>query len=191
MRATLIQSIFLAGSLAGCANQSDVKPVETLDERTGMTVGMLKDPIELLPSATNSVHVLRKRTTFAYLGPVEWNRSGVYSYGLWVHLATGNDRQFGDIHAPGALSLQLDDGPLALTPIEPPALDHEPYREVIPWGQTAYFALSGGAIIRMAASHKLELDIRAADGTAFGFSPTVDSSAVLGDYVKSRGITAD
>jgi hypothetical protein len=187
MRGTLIQFICMAGLLSSCAVRSDVKPVEMLDQRSGMTLGVLEKPVELLPSY-NSVMVAHKRATFAYLGPVEWNRSGVYSYGLWVHLATGNDRKFGDIHAPGVLVLRLDDGPLALKPIETPALDQEPYHEAVPWGQTAYFDLSVDTLRRMAASHKLELDVRTAEGATAGFAPAVDTHAVLNDYVESRGI---
>jgi hypothetical protein len=191
MRQTLIQLIFLAGLLAGCGGQSAVKPVEVLDEKSGITLGVLKEPIELLPGTDNAVQVLRKRTTFAYLGPVEWNRSGAYSYGLWVHIAPGNGRQVGDIHAAGALTVLLDAGPLVLTPIEPPAAAGTPYREAVSWGQTAYFELTVETLRRMAASRKLELDVRAADGSAVAFSPTVDTRAALTDYVKSRGVTGD
>src|SRR6266851_7313423 len=117
-----IPIILLVGLMAGCAGQSSIKPVEVLDERTAVTFGALKQPIELLPSAQNAVLILRKRTTFAYLGPVEWNRSGALSYGLWIHIAPGNGRQAGDIHASAAVALVLDDGPLALSLIEAPTL---------------------------------------------------------------------
>ena len=77
--------------MAGCAGQATVKPVEALDEHTGVTVGALKEPIELLPSAQIATLSFGKRPNFAYLGPVEWNRSGDLSYGLWVHVVPGND----------------------------------------------------------------------------------------------------
>ena len=187
-----IPLILLIGLMAGCASRSPIKPVEVLDERTAVTFGALKQPIELLPSAQDAVLILRKRATFAYLGPVEWNRSGELSYGLWIHIAPGNDRQPpGDIHASAAAALILDDGPLKLSVMEAPKLGREPYRPVASWGQTAYFGLDAGTLRRMAASGKLELDVRAADGSTLSFSPTVDTRAVLKQYMQDRGITGD
>jgi len=187
-----IPLILLIGLMAGCASRSPIKPVEVLDERTAVTFGALKQPIELLPSAQDAVLILRKRATFAYLGPVEWNRSGELRYGLWIHIAPGNDRQPpGDIHASAAAALILDDGPLRLSVMEAPKLGREPYRPVVSWGQTAYFDLDVGTLRRMAASSKLELDVRAADGSTLSFSPTVDTRAVLKQYMQDRGITGD
>ena len=168
--------------MAGCAGQSSVKPVEALDERTGMTVGALKKPIELVPGAQNVV-LSRKRTTFAYLGPVEWNRSGTLSYGLWMHIAPGNDRQLGDIHGSAALTLILDDGPLALTATIAPAVGRSPYRQVASWGQTAYFDLdveSCGAWRRAAGSSSMS----ARWTVRPDLLPTVDTRAVLTDTCK-------
>jgi hypothetical protein len=187
-----IPIILLVGLTAACAGQSSIKPVEVLDERTAVTFGALKQPIELLPSAQDAMLILRKRATFAYLGPVEWNRSGALSYGLWIHIAPGNDRlPPGDIHASAAAVLVLDDGPLSLSLMEAPKLGREPYRPLASWGQTAYFGLDVGTLRRMAASSKLELDVRAADGSTLSFSPTVDTRAVLRQYMQDRGITGD
>jgi hypothetical protein len=186
-----IPVVLLIGLLAGCAAQSSVKPVESLDERTGMTVGALQAPIELVPSAQFAALAPRKRVSFAYLGPVEWNRSGTLSYGLWVHIAPGNGPQPGDIHAGEALTLILDDGPLVLSPIETSPLGREPYQPVASWGQTAYFDLSVATLRRMASSRKFELDVRAADGSVIGFSPTLDAHTALTEFMRARGITDD
>ena len=177
--------------MAGCSSLSSTKPVEVLDERTAVTFGALKEPIELVPGAQNAVLILGKHTSFAYLGPVEWNRSGALSYGLWIHIAPGNDRQAGDIHAPAAVTVVLDDGPLALSPMTAPALGRAPYRPVASWGQTAYFGLTVETLRRMGASRKLELDVRAVDGSVISFIPTLDTRAVLTQYMKNRGITGD
>jgi hypothetical protein len=181
----------LIGWLAGCTGLSSTKPVEVLDERTAVTFGALKEPIEFVQSAQNAVLILGKRSSFAYLGPVEWNRSGALSYGLWIHIAPGNDRQAGDIHGSAAVTLVLDEGPLTLTPIEAPALGRPPYRPVASWGQTAYFGLTVEALRHMAASKKLELDVRAVDDSEIIFTPTVDTRVVLSQYIKDRGITGD
>jgi hypothetical protein len=177
--------------MAGCASQSSTKPVEALDERTGMTLASLKQPIELLPSAQNAALAFGKRTSFAYLGPIEWNRMGTIAYGLWIHIAPGNDRQAGDIHTPAAVTLILDDGPLSLSPIEVPTLGHDPYERVVSWGQTAYFDLTTETLKRMAASRRLELDVRAVDDSTISFSSSQDTRATLTEYVKGRGITGD
>jgi hypothetical protein len=191
MHTPQITVILLIGLMAGCNSLSSTKPVEVLDERTAVTFGALKEPIELLPGAQNAVLIMGKRTSFAYLGPVEWNRSGALSYGLWIHVAPGSDRQASDIHAPASVTLVLDDGPLALSPTTAPTLGREPYRPVASWGQTAYFGLTVDMLKRMAASRKLELDVRAADGSMIAFAPTVDTRAVLTQYMKDRDITAD
>jgi hypothetical protein len=183
MHTPQITVILLIGLMAGCTSLSSTKPVEVLDERTAVTFGALKEPIELLPGAQNAVLIMGKRTSFAYLGPVEWNRSGALSYGLWIHVAPGSDRQAGDIHAPAAVTLVLDDGPLALSLIEAPTLGRAPYRPVASWGQTAYFSLTVEMLRRMAAS--------APDGSMIAFAPTVDTRAVLTEYMKDRDITAD
>ncbi len=191
MRVLLIPLILLVGLAAGCASQSSTRPVEVLDERSAVTFGALKEPIELVPGPQNVMLVLRRRTSFAYLGPVEWNRSGVLSYGLWIHIAPGNDRQPADIHAPAAVTLMLDGEPLELSLIDAPKLGREPYQPVASWGQTAYFGLTAQTLRRMAASGKLELDVRTVDGSAMSFTPTLDTRAVLTQYAKDRGITGD
>jgi hypothetical protein len=191
MHSRLIHVIFLFGLLIGCAGQPSIKPVESLDERTGETVTSLKKSIELLPSAQFSALAPHNGTSFAYMGPVEWNRSGEFSYGLWVHIAPGNGAQFGDIHAADALTLTLDDGPVALTLLETAKLGSEPYPQVVSWGQTAYFTLTIETLRRMAASRKLELDVRATDGAVIAFSALLDMRAALAEYVQSRGLTGD
>jgi hypothetical protein len=109
---------------------------------------------------------------------------------LWIHIAPGNGPQPGDIRAADALTLMLDDGPLALSPIEAPP-GGEPYQRVASWGQTAYFDLSVETLRRMAASRKFELDVRAVDGSVIGFSPTLDTHAALTEYLRARDITGD
>ena len=191
MQIPLMSVILLIGWVAGCAGQSSLRPHEMLDERTGATVATLKDPIELTPSTQSAALVSHNHASFAYLGPVEWNRSGAISYGLWVHVVPGTGPQPGDIHAADALTLTLDDGPLALPLSGAPSLGRSPYRPVASWGQSAYFDLTIPELRRMAASRKLELTVRAQDGSTATFSGVVDSRSVLTQYVQARGITGD
>lgn len=187
MHTRLIPLVFLFALLPGCAERPSIKPVESLDERTGVTVTSLKKSIELLPSAQFSALAPHNDTSFAYMGPVEWNRSGEFSYGLWVHIAPGNGAQFGDIHAAGAVTLILDDGPVVLTLMNTAKLGREPYPQVVSWGQTAYFSLTIETLRRMAASRKLELDIRALAGSVTGFTALLDMRAALAEYVHLTG----
>ena len=62
------------GLILGCAGDTPIKPAEVLDERTGMTVGALHKPIELVQS-TESMPSAGQRVSFAYLGP---DRMGQY-----------------------------------------------------------------------------------------------------------------
>jgi hypothetical protein len=175
--------------MAGCQTQSSTKPVEVLDERTGMTFAALDEPLELLPDLSNAVLVQGKRSTFAYLGPVEWDRMGTISYGLWLHIAPGNGRQPGDIKAPGAVVLGLDDGALPLTLMSsPPILGKQPYREAVSWGEAAYFNLDVPTLRRIAASGKLSLSIPGADGEPMTFTAGGEPHATLTRYLDSRGI---
>jgi hypothetical protein len=184
--------------LSACASESSVKPVEYLDERTAMTVGTLKEPIELVPSLHqqgSGLHVLGsllgKKVSFAYLGPVEWDRSGAIVYGLWIHIAPGNDRPIADIRSPKALTLILDGGTRVLTPIDAPQLGRGAYQAVASWGQTGYFELTAEMLRQMAASKTLELNVRAADDTIVNFVASGDTREPLTAYLHSRGITDD
>jgi len=191
MRLAMILAWGALGLMAGCAGGA-IKPTDTLDETTGMTVGALQEPIEFVQSAQNAIVLASKRASFAYLGPIEWDRMGEISYGLWLHVAPGNDVQVGNIHSPGVVTLQLDDGPLVLTPAEPPAAGRGPYKPVASWGQTAYFDLTMEMLKHMAASRKLQLDFKSVDlGRKVTFLPSHDTSDTLTEFLRTRGITAD
>jgi hypothetical protein len=194
MRLPLL-AIALLMLLSACGTPAAIKPVEYLDDRTAMTVGSLKEPIELVPSIhQGTLHLitnLAKRTSFAYLGPVEWDRSGSIVYGLWVHIAPGTDRPIADIRSNAALTIVLDNGTRVLTPIDAPQLGRGAYQPVASWGQTAYFELTVEMLKQMAASEKLELDVRAADNSVVNFVATGDTRETLANYLHSRGITGD
>ena len=171
--------------LSGCASEGSIKPAEAQDERTGMTVGSLEKPLQLvqngLAALTPESHV-----SLAYLGPVEWDNMGAITYGLWVHLAPANDWQFDDIKAPGAVALSLDDGSVSLSLMDAPKLAHGPYQPVASWGQTGYFNLDLGLLRRMAASDRIELDFRAGDAV-IRFSAPQNVRVLLLQYLHARG----
>jgi hypothetical protein len=183
----LITAIVVAGLLAGCASD---KPAEVLDERTGTTVGALQDPIEFVETP-NAALVGGKRTSFAYLGPLEWDRSGEISYGLWLHVAPGNDKPVGDIRSEGSVRMNLDDGSVVLSPLDASIAGVGPYRPIAAWGQTAYFQLDVAMLKRMAASQKLDLNFRAPDESLVEFLPSHDTRTTLTQFLHARGITGD
>ena len=191
MRSVLPPIALISALLTGCFGQSAIKPSEVLDERTGTTVGALKQPIELVEDSSNTALANSKRASFAYLGPVEWDRMGEISYGLWLHVAPGNDKQIGDIRARGAVTLGLDDGPLVLVPTESSGAGGGPYKPVVSWGQTSYYELNVETLKRMAASQKFTMELLAPDNSRVDFLPSRDTRASLSEFVRTRGITGD
>jgi len=189
-RRWFLVAVFL-GALAACAGQASIRPAEVLDEQTGITSAALHEPIEFMQSTASAVLVLGKQHSIAYLGPVEWNRSGNISYGLWLQVVPGNDGQVADIRAVAAVTLILDDGSVILSPVDAPKLRQEPYRPVVSWGQTAYFELSPAILARMAASQKLALEFRGVGGSTLSFTPTHDTRDILAQYARGRGIIHD
>jgi hypothetical protein len=170
---------------AGCVSNPSIKPAEALDERTGMTVGSLEKPIEMVQGAA-SYPSGDRRPSFAYLGPIEWDNMGTISYGLWIHLAPGNDWRFDDMKQPGGVILSLDDVPVALSLMDPPKLAHGPYQPAASWGQTAYFNLDLDLIKRMASTERIGLDFKAGD-TVVRFSAPPNAHALLLQYLHARG----
>jgi hypothetical protein len=173
--------------VAGCSSQSSIKPAETLDERTGVTVASLEKPISLIQNAPFAA-TAERRVSFAYLGPVEWDNMGTISYGLWVHLAPANDWQFEDIRSQGAVRLALDGESGTLVVIDTPPLGGGPYHPVAPWGQTAYFALDPQLLKRMASSGRIELDFKADGADTVRFIAAPDAHESLMRYLRARNL---
>jgi hypothetical protein len=171
--------------LSGCTSEGSIKPAEALDERTGMTVGSLEKPLELVQRGESAM-TPEPHVSFAYLGPVEWDNMGAITYGLWVHLVPANDWQFDDIKAPGTAMLALDDGVLPLKLEQTPAATRGPYRPVASWGQTAYFELDLDTLKRMASSRNIELVIKAG-GTPVRFAAAPDAHETLTRFLHARG----
>ncbi len=168
--------------IIGCTAETAIKP-EVLDERTGITVAALQEPIEMVQLGTLT---FGQRASFAYFGPVEWNRTGVTQFGLWVHVAPGNDQPIGDIHEAAAVALVIDNKPVPLTLIEVPPLEKQPYEPKVSWGQSAYFGLSSATLIRLGDSRKIELQFRGRNIQTVRFIESHDNRAVLAEYARAR-----
>ncbi len=163
-----------------------------LDERTGMTAGALDQPVAFVETGIfDLLDPTPKQATIAYLGPVEWDRSGELSYMLWVQIAPGvGGHRIDDINGPGAVDLELDDGPMVLSVMDSSRAG-SPYRPIAPVGQTAYFRLDTAMLKRMAASRKMVLNLRAADLTRVDFLPIAPPRAALEQFIHDREISND
>jgi hypothetical protein len=179
----------LIASVAGCSGSSDVKSVEMLDQRTGVTMAALLQPMAFTETGIYDLLVPDKQPSVVYLGPVEWDRSGDYTYLLWIQVAPGvGGHRLDDIRSRGTINMKLDDGTVELSPWEAPAGVTNPYRLVDPAGETAYFAMNVALLRRMAVSEKLVLKLRAADLSTIEFIPTQDTRSALQQFVIDRGV---
>jgi hypothetical protein len=186
------QFTLIVGLLAGCASQSPVKSVEMLDQRTGLTMGALIQPMAFIETGIYDLLVPDKQPSIVYVGPVEWDRSGDFSYLLWVQVAPGvGGHRLDDIRARGAVNLKLDDGAVVLSALDLPVVPSSPYRPMPPVGQTAYFSIDVPLLKRMAASRRLALNVRAGDLTMVDFIPTQETRAALTQFMLDRGIAHD
>ncbi len=188
-----VQIALIVCLLAGCASQTPAKSLEMQDERTGMTMGALLRPMEFIETGTFDLLAPDKtQPSILYIGPVEWDRSGDFTYLLWVQVAPGvGAHRLDDIRARGAVNLKLDDGPVALSAVELPVVASSPYRHRVPVGQIAYFSLDVALLKRMAASQRLTLNVRAVDLTMVDFVPIQDTRAALKQFMIDRGIAHD
>jgi hypothetical protein len=177
------------GCMLGGVHQSAIHANESLDERSGISVAALREPVELVQSEGL---VVGKRPSFAYLGPVEWDRMGEVRYGLWLHVAPGSDKPVADIHGPSAARVVLADGPWMLAPLaDPPALGTPPYQTQVTWGQAGYFQLDVALLKRLAANRILSLDLLGVDGSVVHFTTSADTRPTFAAYLESLQVTAD
>lgn len=185
------RQVMLALLIAGYAGT--VQSVEILDEGTGMTAGVLQKPMAFIETGLfDLLDTDPKQASIVYLGPVEWDRSGEVFYVLWVQIAPGvGGHRLDDIRARGAVSLQLDDGPMALSVVELPKVTSSPYRPMVPVGDMAYFGLDLGMLRRLANSRKVLLKLRAADLTKVDFTSTQESRTAFKQFMQERGIAEE
>jgi hypothetical protein len=163
-----------------------------LDETTGVTIGALLRPMAFVETGIYDLLVPDKQPSIVYIGPVEWDRSGDFSYLLWVQVAPGvGGHRLDDIRARGAVNLKLDDGPVELSALDAPVVASSPYRPIAPVGQTAYFPINVALLKRMAASQRLALNVRAGDLTMVDFIPMQETRAALKQFIIDRGIAND
>lgn len=177
---------------SGCASQSSVKTLEVLDESTGMTVVSLAEPISFTESVIVDPLATDMQPSRIHMGPVEWDRSGDFSYLLWVQVSPGVDgHRLDDLRERGAVTLTLDDGAVALSPLDVEKAPANPYRLTPPVGQTVYFRLDVQLLKRMATTRKIGLKFRGADLTMVDFVSNDETQTVFNQFMAERNIAAD
>lgn len=108
----LIAAITLAGLIASC-NSSAPLLEESLDYGTGVTLTRATAPIVLYRDKSGRAAYARD---FVYLGPIEVNRMGSYSYYLWLGIWSTLDNDSRSTQRDGFESIVLyaDGEPLQL-----------------------------------------------------------------------------
>jgi len=157
-----------------------------------MTMGALAQPMAFIETGIYDLLVPEKQPSIVYIGPVEWDRSGNFTYLLWIQVSPGyGGHRLDDIHARGAVNLELDDGLVTLSALGLPVAASSPYHPVVPVGQTAYFSIDVALLKRMAVSQKLALNVRAGDLTMVDFIPMQETRAALKQFMIDRDIAHD
>ena len=176
-------------SLAGCAVEPATKTVELFDESNGMTSGALVEPIAFTEKRIFDLLAPDQQPGRAFLGPVEWDRSGDYTYGFWLQVSPGVDgNRIDDIRGPGAVSLTLDDGVLTLVPAAFTQAPKQAYALAPSGGQTAYFMIDIPMLERIASSRQMVLSLRSADLGHAEFIPSSEVHDVVRRFMEERRI---
>jgi hypothetical protein len=158
-----------------------------------MTAGALREPFTFIETGIfDLLDPDSKQASIVYLGPVEWDRSGEFTYMLWIQIAPGvGGHPLDDLRAQGTVNLKLDDGSVTLSAVDLSKVTNGPYQPRVPVGQTAYFGIDLATLKRMAASKKLVLNFRAADLTMVRFIPMQETRAMLKQFIRERDIADD
>jgi hypothetical protein len=177
-------SALLVVVLTGCISAPSPPVRDRLDAKTGSTVSMPWDPVELLSPASGGIRTV----AFAYLGPFEIDRMGVRTLFLWVLVPN-------DVSHSSPPLIQCDgqvvDLPVLTSSLSEMGLSQSPYEPPYPWSRQWYFALTDAALACFAGAHVIALEIphSGAEPTRF----TVESAKeavgfpVLQAFVAHRG----
>lgn len=167
-RDTCVNQKLLAGVLlfllAGCAAAPGPQVHDKLDAKTGATVSVLPDPMELL---TSSGYVGAHTGVFAYLGPFEVDQMGARTLFLWVLVPH-------DVSSSVAPVIQCDGNPVSLPPqsgsLSHMGLAQAPYEPPDPWGTQWYFSLNDQTLVCLTRAYRISVSVPNARGDLVSFS---------------------
>jgi hypothetical protein len=170
--------------LGACAAAPGPAVHDKLDAKTGSTVSVIPEPLELLTSGYIGTHT----GAFAYLGPFEIDQMGARALFLWVLVPN-------DVSASVVPVIRCDDTPVEL-PIKSRSLGdmglaEPPYEAADPWGAQWYFALDDKTLVCFAHAHRIIVDIPNARGDLVRFTAESAKNAsgfpVLESFAVRRG----
>jgi hypothetical protein len=158
-----LANILLPLLLCACAAAPGPAVHDKLDAKTGSTVTVIPEPLELLTSGYIGAHT----GAFAYLGPFEIDQMGARTLYLWVLLPH-------DVSASVVPVIHCDDTPVTL-PLQSGGLAsmglaEPPYAPPDPWGAQWYFALDDATLTCLARAHQITFDIPNARGDVVRFT---------------------
>jgi hypothetical protein len=148
--------------LGACAAAPGPTVQDKLDARTGSTVSVMPQPLELLTSGYIGSHT----GAFAYLGPFEVDQMGARTLFLWVLVPHDvSSTVLPVIHCDEAAVTLPRSGGLADMGVANP-----PYEAPDPWGAQWYFALDDATLACLARAHRITIDIPNARGDVVTFT---------------------
>jgi len=165
---------------AGCAGlpafHDEVRHV--LDERTGVTIARLEQPLELTVSASTGP----ANDPFAYLGPFQTNRMGERADYLWLAVpAAGTLAGSPIVRADGEVVRM---GEMSAAP-DAAHLERSPYKAPTPWSQQFVAVVESAAIEQLATARRIEIATRDAAGD-WTFALQGDALSALRRYADGR-----
>ena len=148
--------------LGACAAAPGPTVHDKLDPKTGSTISVIPEPLELLTSGYIGTHT----GAFAYLGPFEIDQMGTRTLYLWVLLPH-------DVSASVLPIIHCDETPVTLPQktdgLAGMGLAEPPYVAPDPWGAQWYFALDDATLACLARAHQITFDIPNARGDMVRF----------------------
>ena len=146
--------LFTAALLVLCAcTAGPGQPVrDKLDAKTGSTVSVMREPLELLTSG----YIGTRGGAFAFLGPFEIDQMGTRTLFLWVLVPH-------DVSSSVVPVIHCNDGavtlPVKSAGVADMGLAEPPYDLPDPWGTQWYFSLDDQTLLCFAHARTITLDI--------------------------------
>lgn len=187
-RDTCVNQKLLAGVvvflLAGCAAAPGPQVHDKLDAKTGSTVSVIPEPVELVTSA----YFGARSGTFAFLGPFETDQMGTRALFLWVLVPH-------DVSSSVPPIIRCDDTPVTLKlqsgTLSAMGVAEPPYEPPDPWGTQWYFVLDDATLACLAHAHRIDFEIPNAKGEVLHFTAesakNVAGFPVLATFAARRG----
>ena len=155
----MMRHLLVTALLVLCACTAGPAPPvrDKLDAKTGATVSVMPEPLELLTSGYIGTH----GGAFAFLGPFEIDQMGTRTLFLWVLVPH-------DVSSTAVPVIHCNDGavtlPVKSAGLADMGLAQTPYDLPDPWGTPWYFSLDDQTLVCFAHARTITIDIPSARG---------------------------